>query len=58
MEDFVRVPDKRNIYSKCYTTNWNRVLFKIHKINPTNPDMYGIEEQDGEQKEKFYGLNF
>ena len=27
--DFVRVPDKRNIYSKGYTTNWNRGLFKI-----------------------------
>ena len=29
--DFVRVPDKRNIYSKGYTTNWNRELFKINK---------------------------
>ena len=27
--DFVRVPDKRNIYSKGYTTNWNRELFKF-----------------------------
>ena len=35
--DFVRVPDKRNIYSKGYTTNWNRELFKIHSINKTNP---------------------
>ena len=35
--DYVRVPDKRNIYSKCYTTNWNRELFKIHSINKTNP---------------------
>ena len=34
--DFVRVPDKRNIYSKGYTTNWNRELFKIHSINSTN----------------------
>ena len=25
--DFVRVPEKRNIYSKGYTTNWNRELF-------------------------------
>ena len=35
--DYVRVPDKKKIYSKRYTTNWNRELFKIHKINPTNP---------------------
>ena len=25
--DFVRVPDKHNLYSKGYTTNWNRELF-------------------------------
>ena len=29
--DFVRVPDKRNLYSKGYTTNWNREIFKINK---------------------------
>ena len=29
--DFVRVPDKRNIYSKGYTTNWNRELC-VYKI--------------------------
>ena len=33
MGDFVRVPDKRNLYSKGYTTNWNRELFKIQKFN-------------------------
>ena len=31
--DFVRVPDKRNLYSKDYTRNWNKELFIIHKIN-------------------------
>ena len=30
---FVRVPDKRNIYSKGYTTYWNGELFKIHILN-------------------------
>ena len=49
--DFVRVPDKRNIYSKSYTTNSNKELFKIHKINPTNPVTYGLEDQDGELTE-------
>ena len=39
--DYVGVPDKRNIYSKGYTTNWNRELFKIHKVNKTNPVTYG-----------------
>ena len=53
--DYVRVPDKRNIYSKGYTTNWNRELFKIHKINPTNPVTYGLLDENNEQIEgKYY----
>ena len=53
--DYVRVPDKRNLYSKGYTTNWNRELFKIHKINPTNPVTYGLVDENNEQKEgKYY----
>ena len=47
--DYVRVPDKRNIYSKGYTTNWNRELFKIQKINPTNPITYTLEDENNEQ---------
>ena len=53
--DYVRVPDKRNLYSKGYTTNWNRELFKIHKINPTNPVTYGLVDENNEQIEgKYY----
>ena len=53
--DFVRVPDKRNIYSKGYTTNWNRELFKIHKINSTNPVTYTLNDENGEIiQEKYY----
>ena len=48
MGDFVRVPDKRNIYSKGYTTNWNRELFKIHNINKTNPVTYTLNDENGE----------
>ena len=47
--DYVRVPDKRNIYSKGYTSNWNRELFKIQKINPTNPITYTLEDENNEQ---------
>ena len=47
--DYVRVPDKRNIYSKGYTTNWNRELSKIQKINPTNPITYTLEDENNEQ---------
>ena len=46
--DYVRVPDKRNIYSKGYTTNWNRELFKIHSINKTNPVTYTLNDENGE----------
>ena len=53
--DYVRVPDKRNIYSKGYTTYWNRELFKIHKINNTNPVTYGLVDENNEQIEgKYY----
>ena len=49
--DYVRVPDKRNIYSKGYTTNWNRELFKIraalHNINKTNPVTYTLNDENG-----------
>ena len=47
--DFVAVPDKRNIYSKRKTSNWNRNFFKRNKINNTNPVEYGLEDQDGKQ---------
>ena len=46
--DFVRVPDKRSLYSKGYTTNWNRELLKIHKINSMNPVTYTLEDENKE----------
>ena len=53
--DYVRVPDKRNLYSKGYTTNWNRELFKIHKNNNTNPVTYSLIDENNEQIEgKYY----
>ena len=53
--DYVRVPDKRNLHSKGYTTNWNRELFKIHKNNNTNPVTYSLVDENNEQIEgKYY----
>ena len=46
--DYVKVPDKRNSFSKGYTTNWNRELFKIHSINKTNPVTYTLNDENGE----------
>ena len=45
---FVRVPDKRSVYSKPYTTNGNRERFKVHKINSTNPVTYTLEDENNE----------
>ena len=52
--DFVRVPDKRSVYSKGYTTNWNRELFKIHSINKTNPVTYTLNDENGEIIQRKY----
>ena len=46
--DFVRVPDKQNLNSKGYTTNWKREFFKIHRINSTNPVTYTLEDENRE----------
>ena len=53
--DYLRVPDKRNIYSKGYTTSWNRELFKIHEVTKTNPVTYGlVDENNGLIEGKYY----
>ena len=33
--DYVRNADKRNIFSKGYTSNWNRELFKVNEVLKT-----------------------
>ena len=30
--DYVRNADKRNIFSKGYTSNWNREWFKVNEV--------------------------
>ena len=35
--DYVRNADKRNIFSKGYTSNWNRELFKVNEVLNTQP---------------------
>ena len=47
-------PDKRNIYSKGSTTNWNREFFKIHKINSTNPVTCTLEDENKESIQRNY----
>ena len=53
--DYVRNADKRNIFSKGYTSNWNRELFKVNEVLKTKPPTYKIEDINGEIIEgKYY----
>ena len=44
--DYVRNADKRNIFSKDYTSNWNRELLKINEVLNTQPITYKIEDMN------------
>ena len=53
--DYVRIADKRNIFSKGYTSNWNRELFKVNEVLKTQPPTYKIKDINGEIIEgKYY----
>ena len=53
--DYVRNADKRNIFSKGYTSNWNRELFKVNEVLNTPPVTYQTEDMNGEIMEgKYY----
>ena len=53
--DYVRNVDKRNIFSKGYTSNWNRELFKVNEVLKTQPPTYKIGDINGEIIEgKYY----
>ena len=52
--DYVRNVDKRNIFSKGYTFNWNRELFKVNEVLKTQPTTYKIGDINGEIKESKY----
>ena len=46
--DYVRNADKRYIFSKGYTSNWNRKLFKVNEVLKTQPPTYKTEDINGE----------
>ena len=53
--DYVRNADKHNIFSKGYTSNWNKELFEVNEILKTQPPTYKVEDMDGEIIEgKYY----
>ena len=40
--DYARNADKRNIFSKGYTSNWNGELFKVNEVLKTNTPTYKV----------------
>ena len=45
--DYFKNADKRDIFSKGYTSNWNRELFKVKEVLKTQPPTYKIEDMNG-----------
>ena len=43
--DYVRNADKLIIFSKGYTSNWNRELLKVNEVLNTQPPTYKIEDR-------------
>lgn len=49
--DSVRISKYRQAFAKGYTPSWSNEIFKIRKINYTNPTTYLLEDQSGENIE-------
>lgn len=55
-DDFVRVSKYREAFSKGYTPNWSNEIFKIRKVQFTNPTTYLLSDQNNEEiGGAFYG---
>ena len=45
----VRITNKKNVFDKRYTERWTVEVFKISKIQLTNPATYKITDYNGEE---------
>ena len=45
--DYIRNADKRNNFSKRYTSNWNRELLRVNEVLKKQPPTYKIEDMNG-----------
>ncbi|KAK5647231.1 hypothetical protein RI129_002123 [Pyrocoelia pectoralis] len=45
--DVVRISKYKSIFAKGYTSNWSSELFKIAKLQVTNPVTYLLEDMKG-----------
>lgn len=53
--DFVRIPYKRDTFSKGYQINYTDAIKKVVHVYKTNPVNYGLEDENGKRlKERFY----
>lgn len=53
--DIVRVSRYKGVFDKGYTANWSTELFKIVKVNATNPPTYLLEDMNNQPiKGSFY----
>lgn len=48
LNDVVRISKYKSIFDKGYTPSWSTELFKIVKVNITNPPTYLLESMDGQ----------
>jgi hypothetical protein len=46
--NIVRISKYKSIFEKGYTPSWSTELFKIVKVNVTNPPTYMLESLEGE----------
>lgn len=47
--DFVRISKNKAYFDKGYIPNWSAEIFKIIKINKTNPTTYLLEDMSGDK---------
>lgn len=45
--DFVRLSKFKHAFAKGYTPNWTTEIFKIRKVQPTNPITYLLDDSEG-----------
>lgn len=46
INDYVRISKYKGVFEKSYTPNWSTEIFKIYKIQLTNPVTYLLEDMD------------
>jgi len=47
LNDFVRISKYKHVFEKGYTPNWTTEIFKIYKIQNTNPCTYLLKDYQG-----------